>query len=426
MRLKLIAAALSLLIVMPVLAQEACVRASDSTIISKFNRWNLSLATMDPHAMTELYWPDAVLVSDPHRSEIAGTQALTLYFSELMSAHPRAHVDSRHIYNGCGFSIDVGHYTVSTLNSEGVTEDHSGIFSLVYLARNGQWKILHQNLTPIEDEAREEISERGHGLAESLKGGPESPHESGHEAIHGAGHSEYTEPSGHDHETPHSSEHEEKPDTKHESTHESTQESAHESVHDSSHEKPHSTEAKHEPVSPHGGEKHGQKDSAEDKPHKAATEKPKGKPATEEGENGLRKTKDEESHSESQNADVIPKVVPAYLLRTGENLQPTAFLKVPPSTSPDTVGLKVCLSNGQTTAVVVDPSTLPGLNEAAIAWAQASHWNVAGGHDSVVCSHVVARFPAAKRAAEPKEGSKENNKDSTKEGGKEGSKESGK
>jgi hypothetical protein len=411
MRYRAVLITLAALFGAPALAQQSCVRASDNTIIANFNRWNLALASMDSHAMTDLYWPDAVLVSDPHQGEVAGSQALTLYFGELMSAHPRARVDSRHIYNGCGFSIDVGHYTVSTMNNDGMTEDHAGIFSFVYLERQGQWKVLHQNFSPIDaklpaldahQNSADNKSHDAHGQAET------------HSGLHGSEQPAGETASDSDHHTIKPADGETPPHLSPETGHAPKHDSAHESAVESGA----AHAAKHEPNmnSAHDTNKHESMESAEGKSHQSAGSEKSHKPTSSEvGEDGVSKSKEgSEPHSEHANADVIAKVVPAYLLRTGENLQPTAFLKTPPATSPDTVGLKVCLANGQTTAVVADPSSLPGLNEAAIAWAQASHWSVAGAHDPVVCSHVIARFPAAKAtsAAEAKEGDKPHAKES--------------
>jgi|GEM_PF-6707310 len=338
-------------------AEESCVRATDEAVISRFNRWNLALASMDPHTLANLYWNDAVLVSDAHHGEIAGSQALIEYFSDLMHSHPRARVDSRHVFNGCGFSIDVGRYTLSTLSDEGLTSDHPGVFSFVYLYRNGQWKILHQNLTPLNEETTES---------------PESTHGSHHGDMpveaHNTSHGGSNSHDNHTVATAHESS-----ESKHES---------HAKATSPSHEKSVEQEPEH---------------NARDGEHEAhdSNTKPIAKKKPHEGNAEAGTSSEGEAHS----LEGASKAVPAYLLRTGENLSPTSFLKSEPASSPDTVGLKVCLSNGQTTAVVVDPSSLPGLNEAAIAWAQASHWTIAGGHDSTVCSHVVARFPAGKKTA---------------------------
>ena len=74
-------------------ADDTCVRSTDDAIMSRFNRWNLALASMDTQALASLYWNDAVLVSDPHQGEIAGSQALSVFFSELMHSHPRTRVE---------------------------------------------------------------------------------------------------------------------------------------------------------------------------------------------------------------------------------------------------------------------------------------------------------------------------------------------
>jgi len=355
-------------------AEEACIRSNDEAVMSRFNRWNLALASMDAQSLSNLYWNDAVLVSDPHRGEIAGSQALTIYFSELMHSHPRARVESRHVYNGCGFSIDVGRYSLSTLNEEGISEDHPGVFSFVYLYRNGQWKILHQNLTPLEAETEEHSSPSSHSeppneMHNKQSHSPSSAH--GSNAQHDVG-GEHDQSAEHAKPMKHEPAHE----SSHAPTHESTRES-HDTEHEATHDAPHSSAPK---------------ESHEHTPHASS-----------------------EPEAESHTSETASKAVPAYLLRTGENLAPTSFLKGEAAATADTVGLKVCLNNGQTTAVVVDPSSQAVLNDAAIAWAQASHWAIAGGHDSTVCSHVVARFPAGqKHAAEGKAESKESheNKDS--------------
>lgn len=62
----------------------------------------------------------------------------------------------------------------------------------------------------------------------------------------------------------------------------------------------------------------------------------------------------------------------------------------------DTVGLKICAPNdsAEKTVEVADPSPLALLNEAAIAWARASQWQVVNGEGASfpVCTFVVARF----------------------------------
>jgi len=62
----------------------------------------------------------------------------------------------------------------------------------------------------------------------------------------------------------------------------------------------------------------------------------------------------------------------------------------------DTVGLKICApaESAETTVEVADPSPLPMLNEAAIAWGKASRWEVinAEGAAFPICTFVVARF----------------------------------
>lgn len=89
----------------------SCAAVTTKQIESLFDRWNGSLATLDPAKVTANYASDAVLlptVSNTPRTDSASIQE---YFVHFLEKHPQGKIDTRTIKIGCNMASDVGTYT---------------------------------------------------------------------------------------------------------------------------------------------------------------------------------------------------------------------------------------------------------------------------------------------------------------------------
>jgi uncharacterized protein (TIGR02246 family) len=124
----------------------SCAAVTTKQIESLFDRWNGSLATLDPARVTANYASDAVLlptVSNTPRTDSASIQE---YFVHFLEKHPQGKIDTRTIKIGCNMASDVGTYTF-TLSGKtpGETQIVNARYSYVYVYRDKQWLIAHHH-----------------------------------------------------------------------------------------------------------------------------------------------------------------------------------------------------------------------------------------------------------------------------------------
>jgi len=130
---------------LPALAQnaasQACAPTDERQIAALFDRWNASLATLDPDKVVANYASDAVLL--PTVSNQARTTAPEIrdYFVKFLKGHPQGSIDKRVVKIGCNVAQDVGTYTFRFKDGQTV---HAR-YTYVYEWRDGQWLIAHHH-----------------------------------------------------------------------------------------------------------------------------------------------------------------------------------------------------------------------------------------------------------------------------------------
>lgn len=144
-----IAALLSLLLPAPLLAADApkaaCVTATDADVAALFDKWNLTLTTLDSGKVADLYWPDGVLLPTVSNQPRTNTALIKDYFDHFLEKHPRGRIDERHVHHGCNISVDMGLYTFFLLDKNGKPQEVNARYTYVYTYRNGTWKIQHHH-----------------------------------------------------------------------------------------------------------------------------------------------------------------------------------------------------------------------------------------------------------------------------------------
>ncbi len=118
-----------------------CQATNNPQVAALFDRWNNSLATLDPDKVVANYAVDAVLlptVSDKPRLNRAEIRE---YFVKFLKAEPQGTIDTRTIKIGCNVAQDVGTYTFRFKDGKTV----QARYTYVYEWQNGKWLIAHHH-----------------------------------------------------------------------------------------------------------------------------------------------------------------------------------------------------------------------------------------------------------------------------------------
>jgi uncharacterized protein (TIGR02246 family) len=126
-------------------ADEPCAPIDKTGITTLFDGWNLSLASLDPDAVAQRYWNDAVLLPTASNTPRTGPAMIRDYYVHALQKLPRGRIDSRTVQIGCNLAIDMGTYTVSEMGPSGALSDVAARYTFVYAFRNGEWKIAHHH-----------------------------------------------------------------------------------------------------------------------------------------------------------------------------------------------------------------------------------------------------------------------------------------
>lgn len=139
------AAVLALCMSTSVSAQTAssasCAPAGERQIAALFDRWNASLATLDPDKVVANYAPDGVLLATVSNQPRTSAAAIRDYFVKFLKGAPQGKIDSRTIRVGCNVAQDIGTYTFNFKDGRAVHARYTYVYEWV----NGQWLIAHHH-----------------------------------------------------------------------------------------------------------------------------------------------------------------------------------------------------------------------------------------------------------------------------------------
>lgn len=119
----------------------SCVAASQVQIAGLFERWNASLATLDPDRVVANYAPDAVLLPTVSNEPRKTPAEIRDYFVKFLKHAPKGTINKRVIQIGCNEARDVGTYTFRFRDGSSVKARYTFDYEWV----NGQWLIAHHH-----------------------------------------------------------------------------------------------------------------------------------------------------------------------------------------------------------------------------------------------------------------------------------------
>ncbi len=162
-------------------ADEYCAPVDKSSITALFDGWNLSLATLDPDAVSQRYWNDAVLLPTVSNTPRTSPAMIRDYFVHFLEKHPRGRIDSRTVQLGCNLAVDMGTYTFSVMSPSGSLGEVVARYTFVYSFRNGEWRIAHHHSSAMPELPGAAPAAGEHG-ARTASARPGSKHDEGGKA----------------------------------------------------------------------------------------------------------------------------------------------------------------------------------------------------------------------------------------------------
>lgn len=118
-----------------------CAAADEKQIAALFERWNASLATLNPDKVVANYAADGVLLPTVSNTPRTNPAEIRDYFVSFLKKEPQGKIDRRIVKIGCNVAQDVGVYTFSFKGGVKVTAR----YTYVYEFKNGQWLIAHHH-----------------------------------------------------------------------------------------------------------------------------------------------------------------------------------------------------------------------------------------------------------------------------------------
>lgn len=132
---------------------ETCDAISEAEVARLFDRWNASLATLDPARVAANDARAAVLLPTVSNLPRTTPALITDYFVTFLKQKPQGKIDERHVTIGCDVATDVGVYTFTLQGPDGAPRQVRARYSFVYVPEGGTWKILHHHSSAMPEPA---------------------------------------------------------------------------------------------------------------------------------------------------------------------------------------------------------------------------------------------------------------------------------
>lgn len=117
---------------------QSCRRTSEKEIAGLFDRWNRSLQSGDPHAVTANYAERSILLPTVSNSPRITAAEKEDYFVHFLESKPSGKIDMHFIEIGCNTAFDAGLYTFTF----GITgEQVQARYTYTYVWDGTQWLI---------------------------------------------------------------------------------------------------------------------------------------------------------------------------------------------------------------------------------------------------------------------------------------------
>ncbi len=118
-----------------------CARTDQAQIAALFDRWNASLATLNPDKVVANYAADGVLLPTVSNQPRTNSAEIRDYFVHFLEKKPQGKIDRRVIKLGCNVAQDLGTYTFTFKDGSKVSARYTYVYEYV----NGQWLIAHHH-----------------------------------------------------------------------------------------------------------------------------------------------------------------------------------------------------------------------------------------------------------------------------------------
>jgi uncharacterized protein (TIGR02246 family) len=153
----------------PLVAAESCEALDPKAVAALFDEWNFALSSLDTNLVVQRYWPDAVLLPTVSNTPRTNAAMINDYFEHFLVKRPRGRIDTRTIQSGCNLALDVGTYTFSLMDNNGVISEVAARYTFIYQYRDGGWKILHHHSSAMPESGARASHAEPHAATEQPK-----------------------------------------------------------------------------------------------------------------------------------------------------------------------------------------------------------------------------------------------------------------
>lgn len=127
----------------------SCASTDEKQVAALFDRWNASLATLDPDKVVANYAADGVLLPTVSNKPRTNHAEIRDYFVSFLEKKPQGKIDRRFIKIGCNIAQDVGTYTFTFKDGSKVSARYSYVYEYV----KGQWLINHHHSSAMPEKS---------------------------------------------------------------------------------------------------------------------------------------------------------------------------------------------------------------------------------------------------------------------------------
>ena len=146
MKRLLLAASVIALLATPALSEE-CAPITKPQVEKLFDRWNASLATLNPEKVVDNYASDAILLPTLSNKPRLTQEERKEYFVDFLKKHPHSEIDSRSIKLGCNVALDTGIYTFTLKDGSKVPAR----YTFTYEFKDDKWLISSHHSSAMPD-----------------------------------------------------------------------------------------------------------------------------------------------------------------------------------------------------------------------------------------------------------------------------------
>lgn len=115
---------------------------------SVLDQWSAAYSTNEPEAVTNKYWPDAILLGTVSPLISQGSEAILKYFAPLKGSGNKNAIQERHTVPIDENAVLLTGFYEFTRMQDGKSVPAPSRYTMLVTKRAGEWRIMHHHSSP--------------------------------------------------------------------------------------------------------------------------------------------------------------------------------------------------------------------------------------------------------------------------------------